>query len=62
MKCPMTFNDPCGDRDDECRGAECMWYVRQIEPMSRMINVEACAIALIPNVPKFVNAQKTKED
>ena len=23
-KCPFTFNDPCGDRNEGCRGRECM--------------------------------------
>ena len=58
----MTFNDPCSDRDDECRGAECMWYVKQVDnAMTRNIIVESCAIALIPNVHKFVNSQQTEE-
>lgn len=27
MKCPMKFNNPCSDADDQCEGDECMWYV-----------------------------------
>lgn len=28
MKCPMTFGDPCYDRDDECRH-DCAWLVER---------------------------------
>lgn len=28
MKCPMKFNNPCADADDECEGEKCMWCVR----------------------------------
>lgn len=28
MKCPMKFNNPCYDEDDECCGFDCMWYQR----------------------------------
>ena len=34
--CPMTFSDPCGDRDEECRGEDCAWYIS-----------EECAVALL---------------
>lgn len=64
MKCPMTFSDPCTDRDDECRGAECMWYVREVSDMSgdKVIS-EGCAIAMIPRLPyKWINAQKNEEE
>lgn len=26
MKCPMTFGDPCNDRDEECR-EDCAWLL-----------------------------------
>lgn len=38
MKCPMTFGDPCNDRDEECR-EDCAWL---IEIQS---GTYACAIA-----------------
>lgn len=27
MKCPMKFNNPCGDVDEGCVGNECAWWV-----------------------------------
>lgn len=44
MKCPMTFNDPCTDRDEECRGKECMWYMYMA--INSKEEVEGCAIAI----------------
>ena len=40
MKCPLTFNDPCYDRNDECR-EDCAWL---IESKSETY---ACAIAFL---------------
>lgn len=31
MKCPMKFNNPCSDIDDQCEGTQCMWYMRANE-------------------------------
>lgn len=28
MKCPMTFGDPCADRNEECR-PDCAWLCTQ---------------------------------
>ena len=27
MKCPMTFGDPCADRNEECR-PDCAWRIK----------------------------------
>lgn len=41
MKCPMTFNDPCCDRNEECR-EDCAWLME-----SDKISSKVCAIAII---------------
>lgn len=43
MKCPMKFNNPCYDEDDECCGLSCMWYQRITVDNS---NVYGCAVAI----------------
>ena len=40
MKCPLTFNDPCYDHNEECR-EDCAWL---IESKSETY---ACAIAFL---------------
>ena len=43
MKCPMTFNDPCYDRSEECV-PDCAWLVKA-NTVSR--NERCCALAVI---------------
>lgn len=42
MKCPMTFNDPCCDRDEECR-EDCAWLVESGTKRADKV----CAIAVL---------------
>lgn len=65
-KCPMTFGDPCSDRNDDCRGSDCCWYVR-IESNGRY--TEGCAVAFIPTAAHIegkwsvkINHQEYKEE
>lgn len=43
MKCPMKFNNPCYDEDDECCGFDCMWYQRISVDKD---NTFGCAVAM----------------
>lgn len=40
MRCPMTFSDPCADRNEECR-PDCAWRLKNGE------GAWACALALL---------------
>lgn len=47
MKCPMTFNDPCCDRDEECR-PDCAWLLRSSWMDGEEIDTTGrCAIAVL---------------
>ena len=51
MKCPMTFGDPCSDRDEECRGRECAWWVvREIASKEVGCCVVAAHLLTAPHV------------
>lgn len=38
IKCPMTFGDPCGDREEGCRRERCAWWLE---------DKQRCAVAEI---------------
>lgn len=58
MKCPMTFGDPCPDRDEECRGGECMWYVYESDSLGHVV-CEGCAVAMtIPTQGRLRGVRK----
>ena len=46
MKCPMTFGDPCCDRD--CLGPECAWWVTQRTSLGDTVCVAGgCSVPFI---------------
>lgn len=44
MKCPMTFGNPCADRDEECR-PDCAWLLEKTGKDGKAVLM--CAIAMI---------------
>ncbi len=44
MKCPMTFGDPCADRDEECR-EDCAWLLVKTGRDGKAVRM--CAVAMI---------------
>ena len=44
MKCPMTFGDPCADRNEECRD-DCAWLLEKTGKDGKAVRM--CAVAMI---------------
>lgn len=60
MKCPMTFGDPCADRNEEC-SADCAWLVKNGRLECRAVALMACeSMAGRSWMPK--NKAVTEED
>lgn len=58
MKCPMTFGDPCADRNEECR-SDCAWRIKDTHG-NYGCAVSALAVDVSRTKLKAVNFEKLR--